>query len=125
RIRSRAPRRRAPRPRARSRAAAGLGGGRECGRDFRACAAVLRVSLECARRMRNHSTASPAAVASPAAPLIDIGINLAHDSYDADREAAPARAEPAGAVPTLTTGSTLPRPRPARALRRPPPLTPL
>src|SRR5439155_1628497 len=80
--------RRAPRRRARSRAAAGLGGGRECGLAFRACAAVLRVSLECARCMRNHSTASPATVAAPAAPLIDIGINLAHDSYDADREAA-------------------------------------
>ena len=56
--------------------------------------------------MRNLSTASPAAVASPAATLIDIGINLAHDSYDADRDAVLARAQAAGVVQMVVTGST-------------------
>jgi TatD DNase family protein len=42
-----------------------------------------------------------------AAPLIDIGINLAHDSYDADRDAVIARAEAAGVVQLVVTGSTL------------------
>ncbi len=40
-----------------------------------------------------------------AAPLIDIGINLAHDSYDADREAVIARAHEAGVVQMMITGS--------------------
>lgn len=57
--------------------------------------------------MRNLSTASPVAVASPAATLIDIGINLAHDSYDADRDAVLARAQEAGVVQMVVTGSTL------------------
>jgi len=68
--------------------------------------------------MRNHSTASPAAVVSPAAPLIDIGINLAHDSYDADREAVLARAEAAGVVQMVITGSTLESTRRALELAR-------
>src|SRR5437660_4191496 len=58
--------------------------------------------------MRNHSTAPPAASASPApAALIDIGVNLAHDSYDADRDAVIARAQAAGVVQMLITGSSL------------------
>src|SRR6202035_3724365 len=48
-------------------------------------------------RMRNHSTAA----------LIDIGVNLAHDSYDADRDAVIARAQAAGVVQMVITGSTL------------------
>ncbi len=40
------------------------------------------------------------------APLIDIGINLAHDSYDADRDAVIARAEAAGVVQMIVTGSS-------------------
>jgi TatD DNase family protein len=42
-----------------------------------------------------------------AARLIDIGINLAHDSYDADREAVIARAHAAGVTRLIVTGSTL------------------
>ncbi|MGH8305660.1 MAG: TatD family hydrolase, partial [Steroidobacteraceae bacterium] len=48
----------------------------------------------------------PAATALPA-PLIDIGINLAHDSYAGDRDAVIARAHAAGVVQMLVTGSTL------------------
>jgi TatD DNase family protein len=53
--------------------------------------------------MSEHSTA----VDSPAPALIDIGINLAHDSYDPDREAVLARARHAGVIQMLVTGSTL------------------
>jgi TatD DNase family protein len=56
-------------------------------------------------RMPNHSTAARAAAAPPA--LIDIGINLAHDNYDADREAVLERARLAGVVQMIVTGSTL------------------
>ncbi|MBV8306897.1 MAG: TatD family hydrolase [Gammaproteobacteria bacterium] len=49
-------------------------------------------------------TAAPDA----AAPLIDIGINLAHASYDLDREAMIARARAAGDVQMMITGATLP-----------------
>jgi TatD DNase family protein len=42
-----------------------------------------------------------------AAPLIDIGINLTHDSYDRDREAVIERARAAGVVQMLVTGATL------------------
>jgi TatD DNase family protein len=56
--------------------------------------------------MPDHSTASltPAA-ANP--PLIDIGINLAHDSFDRDRDAVIARAHAAGVVQMVVTGATL------------------
>jgi TatD DNase family protein len=64
-----------------------------------------------APRMTKDST-SPArptaAAAARVAPLIDIGINLAHDSYDADREAVLARAEEAGVVQMVITGSSGP-----------------
>jgi TatD DNase family protein len=75
-------------------------------------------SRMCAR-MRNHSTASPAPSASSApAALIDIGVNLAHDSYDADRDAVLARAQAAGVVQMLITGSSLASTQRALALAR-------
>src|SRR6185437_17009214 len=40
----------------------------------------------------------PGAALTRVAPLIDVGINLAHDSYDHDRDAVLARAEAAGVV---------------------------
>ncbi len=60
-------------------------------------------------RMQNHSTASETSARSGAPPpaLIDIGINLGHDSYDGDREAVLARARAAGVVQMLVTGATL------------------
>jgi TatD DNase family protein len=39
--------------------------------------------------------------------LIDIGINLAHDSYDGDRDAVMARARHAGVIQMVVTGSSL------------------
>jgi TatD DNase family protein len=60
--------------------------------------------------MSEHSTA----VESPAPALIDIGINLAHDSYDVDRDAVLARARHAGVIQMLVTGSTLASTRRAR-----------
>src|SRR5579863_278957 len=72
-------------------------------------------SVECAATMtENDSTAAaPGARSWPAesapratAPLIDIGINLAHDSYDADRSAVIARAAAAGVVQMIVTGSS-------------------
>jgi TatD DNase family protein len=40
-----------------------------------------------------------------ASPLIDIGINLAHDSFDSDRDAVIARAAAAGVTRMIVTGS--------------------
>ena len=59
--------------------------------------------------MQNHSTAAPAPAPSDAPPaaLIDIGINLGHDSYDADRDAVLARARAAGVVQMVVTAATL------------------
>jgi TatD DNase family protein len=42
-----------------------------------------------------------------APPLVDIGVNLAHDSFDADRDAVLARARRAGLVHLVVTGSSL------------------
>jgi TatD DNase family protein len=39
--------------------------------------------------------------------LIDIGVNLAHDSFDADRDAVVARAEAAGVAQMVITGATV------------------
>ncbi|MGH8250006.1 MAG: TatD family hydrolase [Steroidobacteraceae bacterium] len=39
--------------------------------------------------------------------LVDIGVNLAHDSFDADREAVIERAREAGVAAMIVTGSTL------------------
>jgi TatD DNase family protein len=59
-------------------------------------------------RMQIHTTASaPPAASATAEALVDIGINLAHDSYDADREAVIARARHAGVTQMVVTGSTL------------------
>src|SRR5579862_1964662 len=63
-------------------------------------------SRMCAR-MPNHSTAPQNRAAPTQAALIDIGINLAHDSYDADRDAVLERAQAAGVVQMIITGSTL------------------
>ena len=52
------------------------------------------------------------------APLIDIGINLAHDSYDADREEVIARAAQAGVVQMIITGSSATSSRTALSLAR-------
>jgi len=41
------------------------------------------------------------------APLIDIGANLTHDSFDPDREAVIARARAAGVVQMVVTGASL------------------
>jgi len=58
--------------------------------------------------MPNDSTATAPAPTSVAAPaLIDIGINLAHDSYDADRDAVIARARNAGVTQMVVTGSSI------------------
>jgi TatD DNase family protein len=58
--------------------------------------------------MTAHDTTGTAPVAFPQrlSPLIDIGINLAHDSYDADREAVIGRAQAAGVVQMIVTGSS-------------------
>jgi TatD DNase family protein len=65
--------------------------------------------------MRHHSTAPPSDAAPQAPPvegphataaLIDIGINLTHDSYDADRAAVIARARAAGVVQMIVTGAS-------------------
>jgi TatD DNase family protein len=50
--------------------------------------------------------------------LIDIGINLSHDSFDADRDAVIARAERAGVVQMVVTGSSGPSSRAAIELAR-------
>jgi TatD DNase family protein len=52
------------------------------------------------------------------APLIDIGINLAHDSYDADRDAVIERAHDAGVIQMIVTGSSAASSRQACALAR-------
>jgi len=56
--------------------------------------------------MPDHNTA-PASAAATAAEWIDIGVNLAHDSYDADRAAVLARARAAGVTQMVVTGSSL------------------
>jgi TatD DNase family protein len=68
--------------------------------------------------MANHSTAPAATAASAAPELIDIGINLAHDSYDADRDAVLERARAAGVVQMIITGATLAGTRRALELAR-------
>ena len=52
------------------------------------------------------------------AALVDIGINLAHDSYDADRELVLERARDAGVVQMVVTGSSLDSTRRAIELAR-------
>src|SRR5258708_4077787 len=77
--------------------------------------------------MINDTTAPPPA-ASPmttphsaqpgAAPLIDIGINLGHASYDVDRDAVIARAAAVGVVQMIVTGATTAGSRHALELAR-------
>src|SRR6185437_15449331 len=82
--------------------------------------------VECAATMAENDItgAAPAAlpgqppVGAAAAPLIDIGINLAHDSYDADREEVIARAEAVGVVQMIVTGSSAASSRTAISLSR-------
>lgn|SRR5690554_1746878 len=50
------------------------------------------------------------------APLIDIGANLGHESFDHDLDAVLARASAAGIVHLLVTGTSLPSTRRAQAL---------
>jgi TatD DNase family protein len=52
------------------------------------------------------------------APLIDIGINLAHDSYDTDRDSVIARAAAAGVVQMIVTGSSAASSRQSISLAR-------
>lgn len=52
------------------------------------------------------------------ATLVDIGANLAHDSFDADRDAVLARARSAGVAALVVTGSTLDDSDRAAALAR-------
>jgi len=65
--------------------------------------------------MPNHTIRHP-----PTVPLtlIDIGLNLGHDSYDADRDAVIARAQKAGVVQMIVTGATLEGSRKAIDLAR-------
>ena len=65
--------------------------------------------------MPNHTIPRP-----PKAPLtlIDIGINLGHDSYDVDRDAVIARAEDAGVVQMIVTGASIEGSRRAIELAR-------
>jgi TatD DNase family protein len=46
-------------------------------------------------------------VTDPAMDLVDIGVNLAHDSFDADRVAVIARARMHGVRRMIVTGSSL------------------
>ena len=55
--------------------------------------------------MSDHSTAARSA--APAAALIDVGVNLTHDSFDSDRDEVMARARAAGVVQMIVTGATL------------------
>jgi len=57
--------------------------------------------------MDDHNIAAAAPAATRPAPLIDIGINLAHDSYAPDRDAVLSRAHAAGVVQLIVTGSSL------------------
>jgi TatD DNase family protein len=57
--------------------------------------------------MGDHNIAVSAGAAAGAPELIDIGINLTHDSYDGDRDAVLARAAAAGVTQMIVTGATL------------------
>jgi TatD DNase family protein len=68
--------------------------------------------------MNNPSTAQFASSATAVSPLIDIGINLTHDSYDNDRPAVLERAAAAGVVQMVVTGASGESSRKALALAR-------
>src|SRR6185312_7251221 len=83
--------------------------------------------VECAATMPENDITGTAPAALPrtgpspagaVGPLIDIGINLAHDSYDADREAVIARAAAAGVAQMIVTGSSATSSRSAISLAR-------
>jgi TatD DNase family protein len=80
--------------------------------------------VECAATMTENDTTgtAPAALSRQVPrslpPLIDIGINLAHDSYDADRTCVIARAQAAGVVQMMVTGSSAASSRAAVSLSR-------
>ena len=63
-----------------------------------------------------HHTIPPAT--SAALTLIDIGINLSHDSYDADRDAVIARAAAVGVTQMMITGASIEGTRKAIELAR-------
>jgi TatD DNase family protein len=65
--------------------------------------------------MPNHTIPYPSTVPLT---LIDIGINLGHDSYDVDRDAVISRAEKAGVVQMIVTGASLDGSRKAIELAR-------
>ncbi|MFZ0499536.1 MAG: TatD family hydrolase, partial [Steroidobacteraceae bacterium] len=82
-------------------------------------------SVECAATMTGNDSTGPSPAAplrrAPAdphalSPLIDIGINLGHDSYDADRDSVIARALAAGVEQMMVTGSSTASSRQAAAL---------
>jgi len=64
---------------------------------------------------KNHTIPHPS---TAPLTLIDIGINLGHDSYDVDREAVIARAEKAGVVQMIITGASIEGSRKALELAR-------
>jgi TatD DNase family protein len=66
--------------------------------------------------MTNDITSS--GPAAGAVPLIDIGINLAHDNFDVDRDAVIQRAAAAGVIQMMVTGSSGPSTRAAVELAR-------
>lgn len=65
--------------------------------------------------MPNHTIPHPS---TAPLTLIDIGINLGHDSYDADRDEVISRAEKAGVVQMIVTGASLEGSRKAIELAR-------
>jgi len=71
-------------------------------------------------RISDHTIARAVPAASTAAPppLIDIGINLTHNSFNADRDAVITRAQAAGVVQMLVTGSSAESTRAAVMLAR-------
>jgi TatD DNase family protein len=70
-------------------------------------------------RMTNPSTADFSLNATAVSPeLIDIGINLTHDSYDRDRNAVLARAAAAGVTQMVVTGASDDSSHKAAALAR-------
>jgi TatD DNase family protein len=73
--------------------------------------------------MRGYMTNANTGIFSPGATavspaLIDIGINLTHDSYDSDRDAVMARAAAAGVIQMVVTGASGEGSRKAAALAR-------
>jgi TatD DNase family protein len=79
----------------------------------------LARAVEYRPRMMTDST-TPRHIGPPPGgpPLIDIGINLSHDSFDPDRDAVMTRAAEAGVVQMIVTGSSGPTTRAAIDLAR-------